>query len=92
MKTANIIRRMKVVVVLGMLCGGAFSKAAEVKDLRTEYRTNPLGIEICSPRLSWIITSDRRGEIQTAYELLVASTAQLLAAGVGDLWDSRGAQ
>jgi alpha-L-rhamnosidase len=74
--------------VLGMLCSGAILNAAEVRDLRCEYRTSPLGIDIRSPRLSWVIESDSRGEIQTAYQVLVASSPNLLRHDKGDLWDS----
>src|SRR5208283_4152286 len=38
--------------------------------------------------LGWIVTSSRRGEMQTAYHLLVASSAKLLDRNSGDLWDS----
>ncbi|MEI6780904.1 MAG: hypothetical protein WCQ21_08305 [Verrucomicrobiota bacterium] len=66
----------------------AFLHAAEVANLRCEYRENPLGIDAAAPRLSWVMTSDRRGERQTAYRVLVASTPDLLAKDRGDLWDS----
>ena len=66
----------------------AASYAAEVRDLRCEYRTNPLGIDVEKPRLSWVIESGRRGERETAYQVLVASTPKLLAQDKGDLWDS----
>ena len=59
--------------------------------LRCEFRVNPLGIDVAAPRLSWImVTTDaaRRGARQTAYRVLVASTAAALAADHGDLWDS----
>jgi len=56
--------------------------------LRCEYRANPRGLDALAPRLSWIVSSDRRGERQSAYQVLVASSAQLLAAAQGDLWDS----
>ena len=46
-------RQMTLAAVLGVLCGGAILNAAEIKELRSEYRTNPLGIDIRSPRLSW---------------------------------------
>ncbi len=61
---------------------------AELENLRCEYLVNPLGIDATSPRLSWIITSDRRGELQTAYQILVASSVKLLKEDKGDLWDS----
>jgi alpha-L-rhamnosidase len=59
-----------------------------VTRLRTEYRTNPIGIDVKNPRFDWVLTSDVRGQKQTAYQILVASTEANLAEGKGDLWDS----
>ena len=59
-----------------------------IDQLRCEYRTDPLGIDALKPRLSWEMVSDRRGERQTAYQVMVATTPQLLAKDQGDLWDS----
>ena len=56
--------------------------------LRCEYRTNPIGVDDLQPRLSWIIESDLRNQKQTAYRILVASSAKALARNAGDLWDS----
>ncbi len=64
------------------------AQAADVTHLRCEYLENPLGIEATQPRLSWAIESNRRGERQTAYQVLVASTEELLKQDRGDLWDS----
>ena len=58
------------------------------KNLRCEYLADPLGIDATSPRLSWIVTSSRRGEMQSAYQVLVATSPELLNADQGDLWDS----
>jgi len=59
-----------------------------VSDLRCEYRTDPLGIDAERPRLSWILASARRGEVQTACRVIVAGSLDSLAADRGDLWDS----
>jgi alpha-L-rhamnosidase len=56
--------------------------------LRCEYLVDPLGIDATKPRLSWIITSPERGQRQTAYQVLVSSAREKLAADAGDLWDS----
>ena len=70
--------------------------------LRCEYLTNPMGIDVVQPRLSWVLTlapstalgrlfthqNETRGRQQTAYRILVASSAEKLAANQGDLWDS----
>jgi alpha-L-rhamnosidase len=62
--------------------------AVQVSDLRCEYLADPLGIDVTKPRLSWVIESSRRGEMQAAYQVLVASTKAGLDKGQGDLWDS----
>ena len=56
--------------------------------LRCEYLVDPLGIGEPAPRLSWIVESGERGQRQTAYRLLVASSEKLLRQDQGDLWDT----
>ncbi|MCX6923627.1 MAG: glycoside hydrolase family 78 protein [Verrucomicrobia bacterium] len=56
--------------------------------LRCEYLVDPLGIDEASPRLSWTVESGERGQRQTAYRLLVASSEKLLHQDRGDLWDA----
>lgn len=56
--------------------------------LRCEMLENPLGIDANTPRLSWALASDQRDQRQTAYQVLAASTPELLAADNGDLWNS----
>ena len=62
--------------------------AQTLDKLRCEYLHNPLGIDVATPRLSWIISSNQRGTKQKPYRVLVASKPELLAKGQGDLWDS----
>jgi len=59
-----------------------------VAELRCESLVNPLGIDATTPRLSWVLKSDARGEKQTAYQILVASEEARLSEGKADLWDS----
>jgi len=68
-----------ILVLTWTVAGGAWAAASmQVKDLRCEYAKDPLGVEARQPRLSWILTSDQRGQKQTAYQVLVASSASLL--------------
>jgi len=60
----------------------------KVDHLRCEYLTDPLGIDAEHPRLSWQLTSAVRGQGQSAYRILVATSQRALKAGKGDLWDS----
>jgi alpha-L-rhamnosidase len=56
--------------------------------LNCEYQTNPIGLDILHPRLSWMINDQSRGAVQAAYQILVASDMDLLAKDQGDLWES----
>jgi alpha-L-rhamnosidase len=79
----------KTILTLGVVfLAGLCPAAVAVKNLRCEYLDNPLGIDATNPRFSWIIISNQRGEMQTAYEVLVASSPKLLSDDKGDLWDS----
>lgn len=80
----------KLLPVLLTLLGIALSAdaAIEIENLRCEYLRNPVGIHELKPRLSWEITSLERGEKQTAWQVMVASTAEKLAADDADLWNS----
>ncbi len=83
------MKRTKHILTLGaVLLAGICSATVTNTNLRCEYLADPLGIDAGSPRLSWILASDQRGEQQTAYQVLVASSAELLDADTGDLWDS----
>jgi alpha-L-rhamnosidase len=60
----------------------------KVDGLKCEYRTTPLGLDAPQPRLSWLLDSRQRGEVQTAYQVLAASSLARLSNGKADLWDS----
>lgn len=82
--------RIIAAVLLASLIG---VHAAEVTNLRCESCENPLGIDAARPRLSWQTEiggqgSEDRGQRQTAYQILVASSEELLKQDQGDLWDS----
>jgi len=57
-------------------------------NLRCEYLKNPLGIDVRQPRFAWVLAHSERGQRQTAYQVLVASSLALLNQDKCDLWDS----
>ncbi len=68
---------------------GATEKAVfSVQELRCEYLSNPLGIDVQKPRLSWMLNPAENVRGQSAYRVLVASTPAILQNDQGDLWDS----
>ena len=50
-------------------------------NLRCEYLEAPLGIDVQRPRLSWQVDDTRRGAVQEAYEIAVASSVDALPSG-----------
>ena len=82
-------RLLRLIALLSLMSCTAFaSNDTELNNLRCEYHNNPLGIDITSPRLSWITQSEKRGWKQSAYQILVASSQENLDQDRGDLWDS----
>jgi len=67
---------------------GSKQKGLIVQNPRCEYLVNPSGIDVPAPRLYWVVNSGQRGQKQTAYRVLVATSKERLAANVGDLWDT----
>jgi alpha-L-rhamnosidase len=63
-------------------------KTLAVSGLRTEYKENPLGIDVAKPRLGFKLRSDERGVRQSAYEIRVASSEAALRASRDLLWTS----
>jgi alpha-L-rhamnosidase len=59
----------------------AGASAVKVTSLVCEYLTNPMGVDVLQPRLSWALESTERGQKQTAYQI-VATTDQ------DTIWDT----
>lgn len=82
------------VLFLMMMCGtAAFARKGKqpvvaVNDLRVENLTNPMGIDVRQPRLSWKISSTAKNVMQQSYRVLVASSLEKLSEDKGDIWDS----
>ena len=55
-------------------------------DLRTEYLTNPVGLDEKFPRLKWKIKDDKRGSRQIAYSITVGIDSINVSLGVGSHW------
>jgi alpha-L-rhamnosidase len=97
-KRYQMVRKNLTAIII-LLCGLNLSGCMSVEnitsnsqlkpaDLRCEYAHNPLGVDVSQPRLFWKLESAVRGQRQSAYQILVASSADVLAKDQGDLWDS----
>ncbi len=83
---------MKRLVLISVLCclfqQVAWGVSTQAIDLRIEQLTNPLGLDIDTPRFSWRILNAQRGTKQTAYQILVATTPGFLDKDSADVWNS----
>src|SRR3954451_11828404 len=79
---STFLKRMAAILTL------ASAASATPVHLRCEYLQNPLAIDATTPHLSWQSDSSERNWKQSAYEVLVASSADRLRAGQADVWDS----
>ena len=79
-------------LVLGAAAVPAFAQqtaaTAGPVELRVDNLKTPLGIDDPAPKFSWQLRDAARGAKQTAYEVLVASSPELLAQGKADVWNS----
>jgi alpha-L-rhamnosidase len=57
-------------------------------NLKCEYLSDPLGIDVRQSRFAWALEHTERGERQSAYQILVATRPELLAQDQGNQWDT----
>lgn len=71
MKKNNRLTKCFVALFILFSLNSVPAMKSEVKQLICEYKTNPIGIDVQKPRLSWKIVSDKENLMQTAYEIRV---------------------
>ncbi len=74
--------------VLALSIGVASASPVKVSHLTCEHISNPIGIGIAEPQLSWQMQANGRGEKQTAYEIMVSTDSLKLLQGKSLVWKS----
>jgi hypothetical protein len=59
-----------------------------VSSIQCISRQNPTGVDPDRVTFSWQMESEERGQVQTAYQILLATSREKLAVGETDLWNS----
>ena len=85
MKKANVFQ----LLISLFLVFSCTTEEFSIDNLKCEYKTNPIGVDIETPRFNWIMNSSQRGAYQTAYRIIVSSTQENCKQDVGDIWDSK---
>jgi alpha-L-rhamnosidase len=74
--------------LLPLAClASSFAAAAPVQ-LRIDHLTNPIGIDDPKPQFAWQSDAKTPNWMQSAYQLLVATSEKSLAPGKSDIWNS----
>ncbi len=76
-QTNSYLRILTLLLLFNGLAIAAVAKN-EVRQLICEYKTNPIGIDVVNPRLSWQLVSTEKEVVQTAYEVRVAESVAKL--------------
>ena len=76
------------IIIILLISGSIYSQNIGVRNLQCEMLTNPLGIDVLQPRLSWQFDTNASELEQTTYHILVSSSLEKLNNNQGDLWDS----
>jgi alpha-L-rhamnosidase len=79
---------IKALSCLAIVAGNCAAAALAPVELRCDHAADPGGVDSANPRLSWELASPARGQKQAAYEILAASSEQILGHNRADLWDS----
>ena len=75
------------ILILNFGCNEVSDRCAS-GTLKCEYIINPLGIDEPNPRLTWMMTDDRPGAEQTAYEIFVGTDSAAVADRKANVWNS----
>ncbi len=60
----------------------------QVVKINCRYVSHPLGIDETHPSFTWELQSETRNQVQTAYQILVASSKAQLDRQIADAWNS----
>ncbi|RYU97060.1 alpha-L-rhamnosidase [Emticicia agri] len=61
---------------------------AQSEGLKCEYLINPLGIDNPAPRFTWLITDNRKGARQTAYQVLIDTDSMKVVNEMAGEWST----
>lgn len=67
---------------------GAAENVLSAVHLLAGHAANPLGIDAAHPQLAWQLTSTGTNILQSAYQLVVSTSASKAVSGHSDVWDS----
>ncbi|MBN1180765.1 MAG: family 78 glycoside hydrolase catalytic domain [Bacteroidales bacterium] len=86
-KSANLISYINLLCIICMNVSMYASAPYSPENLRTCDKTDPIGVGSL-PYFGWYFMDPDNNEMQTAYQILVASSKELLEENNADMWNS----
>ena len=80
------MKSLKLTLLFLSLFSISFAQDLSLKDLTTDHKINPIGIDNKFPEFSWKISGTGNNIMQTAYSLRVATDAKFSSSGI--IWQS----
>jgi len=71
-----------------LLLSGVFAGNLKPELLTCEYKENPIGIDIKKPGFTWTLSAEKRGSLQSAYEIIVSNNEADINHLKGNMWNS----
>jgi alpha-L-rhamnosidase len=88
MKQVQHVIYFSALLVAFWACRQETNKVSKIDALKTDYTADLLGTDNPAPMLSWQMDDPRTGATQSAFQVLAATSPELLEDGKADLWDS----
>lgn len=63
-------------------------ESLQISEMKVEFISEPVGLDVEFPRFSWVPDSKERSAAQSAYRILVSNDPEKMEDLEGDLWDS----
>lgn len=81
---------MKIIISFVVFLVSAFTAFTQIRpvNLKCEYLHNPEGIDMPDPRFYWQLVSEENDQVQTAWQILVATSQEKADKNIGDAFDS----
>ncbi len=82
------LRALLIIMLLVFSCDSK-KEGIFISGLKTEYLENPVGLDVSSPRFSWIIESPgQRGTRQSAYQIILSENKEDAGNDQGGYWNT----
>ncbi len=87
--TGMNIRSVYLTIALGAITTFSSAASLQFETLKCDNMVTPISVESTNPTLSWVVSADGYNRSQLAYQILVASSEELLSERKADMWNSR---